>query len=382
MAFRTGIFVLVIVTAGAVNMGAQSVVSVRSGLLNFSEGAVFINNQPVKQHAGAYPSLQEGSDLLTQSGRAELLLTPSAYLRIGQNTAVRMISSRLTDTKVELLYGSAMLDSTGALENSGLTLIFKDRQVHIKKPGKYRIDSDPAQFRVFQGTAEVTGSGAPTVLLADQLVPLDGASIVKRFTEGSDDLLDIWSDERHFMIASSLSNAQSVTDPATSDDSQSAGSDLGAYLGYIPPAAIPPAPIAPLAGIYSPYSAGMLGLGYGPLGYPGYAALGVFPTYLYSGLYYRGSQFMRRSLSPSGSFTPARPLYGYRPVGSIGGYHPVGSIGGYHPVGSIGISRPAGTIGGYRPAGTISRPPIFSPRPAIGAGGAGPRPIARPALHR
>jgi hypothetical protein len=379
MASRTGFFLLAFIAAGAGNMGAQSVVSVRSGLLNFSEGAVFINNQPVKQHAGAYPSLHEGSDLLTQSGRAELLLTPSAYLRIGQNSAVRMISNRLTDTKVELLYGSAMLDSTEALENSGITLIFKERQVHIKKPGKYRIDSEPPQFRVFQGTAEIAGSDAPIVLLADQMAPLDGATIVKRFTEGSDDLLDIWSDERHFLIASSLSNAQSVTDPATSDDSQSAGSDLGAYLGYIPPAAIPPAPIAPLAGIYNPYySTGMLGLGYGGLGYGNYIGIGVFPSSIYSGLYYRGSQFMRHPLSGSSlyaprSFTPARPVYGARPVGSIGGYHPVGSIGGYHP---------AGSFGGYRPAGTISRPPVFSPRPVVGGGGGGPRPIARPALHR
>jgi hypothetical protein len=233
MASRSGFFLLLLVVllfvVVAGDAGAQSVVSVRSGLLNFSEGAVFINNQPVKQHAGAYSSLQEGSDLLTQSGRAELLLTPSAYLRIGQNSAVRMISSRLTDTKVELLYGSAMLDSTEALENSAITLIFKDKQVHTSKPGKYRIDSDPPQFRVLQGTAEIAGSGGSIKLLADQMIPLDGASIVKRFTAGSDDLLDIWSDERHFMIASSLSNAQSVTDPANTDDSQVASGDLGAY---------------------------------------------------------------------------------------------------------------------------------------------------------
>jgi hypothetical protein len=367
MASRSGFFVLLLVAAGAVDMRAQSVVSVRSGLLNFSEGAVFINNQPVKQHAGAYPSLQEGSDLLTQSGRAELLLTPSAYLRIGQNTAVRMVSNRLTDTKVEVLYGSAMLDSTEALENTGITLIFKERQVRIKKPGKYRIDSDPPQFRVFQGTAEIAssinGSGAPVVLLADQIAQLDGATVVKRFTGGSDDLLDIWSDERHFMIASSLSNAQSVTDPATSDDSQSAGGDLGAYLGYIPPATIAPAPIAPLAGIYNPYPAGLLGLGYGAFGYGNYAGLGMYPMYIYSGMYYRNSQFMRHSLSgssftPLGSFNSVRPAYGY---------------------------RPGATVGGYRPVSPITRTPGigFSPRPAIGVGGGGVRPIApRPAVHR
>lgn len=348
MASRSGFFVLVLIAAGAGSLGAQSVVSVRSGLLNFSEGAVFINNQPVKQHAGAYPSLQEGSDLLTQSGRAELLLTPSAYLRIGQNSAVRMVSSRLTDTKVELLYGSAMLDSTEALENSGITLMFKERQVRITKPGKYRIDSDPPQFRIFQGTAEIVGSGAPIVLLADQLAPLDGATVVKRFTEGSDDLLDIWSDERHFMIASSLSNAQNVTDPATSDDSQSAGGDLGAYLGYIPPATIPPAPIAPLAAIYNPYPAGLLGLGYGSFGYGSFAAIGVYPMYIYPSIYSRSPLFMRRSLAGS-SFSP---VYGYAPIG-----------------GSIGV------IGGYRPVGTITRTPgVGISRPVIGIGGA--RPVA------
>jgi hypothetical protein len=343
---------------------AQSVVSVRSGLLNYSEGAVFINNQPVKQQAGSYPTLQDGSDLLTQNGRAELLLTPSAYLRIGQNSAIRMRSNKLTDTKVELLYGSAMLDSTEALENSAITLIFKDRQIKISKPGKYRIDSEPPQFRVFQGTAEMDGAGAPVKLLADQIVPLDGTTVVKRFTEGSDDLLDIWSDERHFMIASSLSNAQGFTNPADSDDSQTADSGLGAYLGYVPAATIPPAPIAPLAGIYNPYPAGMLGLGYGT-----YLGTGTFPIYLNSGFYYPAgiyyptSDFLRRGsvgyrpYSPIPLRTPGlSPAYGYRSPGMISRTPGV-------------ISRPPGI--GYTPRPIGGMPAGgYSPRPIVGAGGA------------
>jgi hypothetical protein len=369
MASRSGFFLLLLVVllfvVVAGDAGAQSVVSVRSGLLNFSEGAVFINNQPVTQHAGAYSSLQEGSDLLTQSGRAELLLTPSAYLRIGQNSAVRMISSRLTDTKVELLYGSAMLDSTEALENSAITLIFKDKQVHTSKPGKYRIDSDPPQFRVLQGTAEIAGSGGSIKLLADQMIPLDGASIVKRFTAGSDDLLDIWSDERHFMIASSLSNAQSVTDPANTDDSQVASGDLGAYLGYIPPAAIAPAPIAPLAGIYSPYPAGLLGLGYGT-----YAGIGIYPSYIYSGVYLGSPRYSRRPLvgypfNSLGVSTAGRSIYGYRPVTGLGGYRGPGALGGGYRTPALGVRMRAPGIG-------IG----ISPRPVVGAGGAGVRPIA------
>ncbi len=359
MASRHGFFVVLLAAAAAGEMGAQSVVSVRSGLLNYSEGAVFINNQPVSQRAGNYPTLQDGSDLLTQNGRAELLLTPSAYLRIGQNSAVRMVSNKLTDTRVQILYGSAMLDSTEALENCSLTLIFKDRQIRIVKPGKYRIDSDPPQLRVLQGTAEIDGAGAPVTLVADQMSPLDGSSIVQRFTEGSDDLLDIWSDERHFMIASTLSNAQGYSDPADPNGAQAPDAgDLGAYLGYVPPAAITPAPIAPLAGMYgSPYgvySPGMLGLGYGA-----YAGVGMYPAYLYSGIRPMYSTFGRRPFAGSGIgygiYTPMRgitigvpgaPVYGYRPVGSIGGRTPGYGIAP-RPVSGIGIgARPAPHIGG------------------------------------
>src|SRR5579862_7611757 len=87
---------------------AQSVISVRSGLINFSEGAVFVDNQPVVNKFGRYASLKDGSDLLTQDGRVELLLTPSAYLRVGQNSGVRLISGDLSGTQVELLSGSAI----------------------------------------------------------------------------------------------------------------------------------------------------------------------------------------------------------------------------------------------------------------------------------
>jgi hypothetical protein len=366
MGTRNGFVVLVLAVAAAGNADAQSVVSVRSGLLNYSEGAVFINNQPVKQQAGAYPALQEGSDLLTQSGRVEMLLTPSAYLRIGQNSAVRMISSRLTDTKIELLYGSAMLDSSDALDSCAITLIYKNRQVKITKPGKYRIDSEPPQFRVFQGKAEIQGAGAPVTLLADQIAPLDGETIVKRFTEGSDDLLDIWSDERHFLIASSLSNAQDITDPATTDDSSPVAGDLGAYLGYVPPATIAPAPIAPLVGIYNPYPAGMIGLGYGS-----YYPMGIYPAYLYTGIYYPAPLVLRRSIGGIGSwntvplhtFTPARPISPYYPGGTVGTVTrtPGVGIGVSRPVGGVGVSRPVGGVG-------ISRP--------VGGAGIGARPVA------
>ena len=82
---------------------AQSVISVRSGLINYSDGAVVVDNQPVVNRNGRYASLKDGSELMTRDGRAELLLTPNAYLRVGENSGIRLVSGSLSDTQVELL---------------------------------------------------------------------------------------------------------------------------------------------------------------------------------------------------------------------------------------------------------------------------------------
>src|SRR4029077_7280663 len=128
---------------------------VRSGLINFSEGAVFVDNQPVVNKFGRYASLKDGSDLLTQDGRVELLLTPSAYLRVGQNSGVRLISGDLSGTQVELLSGSAILDSGNALAGAPITLSVRRWAIGVEEPSRLRIDADPPQLRVYKGKAAV-----------------------------------------------------------------------------------------------------------------------------------------------------------------------------------------------------------------------------------
>src|SRR6516225_5702236 len=88
---------------------AQSVISAHSGVLHLSEGAVFADNQPVNQKYGTFPDLKEKSVLRTEAGRAEVLLTPGVFLRVGENTEIKMIDNRLADTRVELVKGSAIV---------------------------------------------------------------------------------------------------------------------------------------------------------------------------------------------------------------------------------------------------------------------------------
>ncbi|MGA2716952.1 MAG: FecR domain-containing protein [Bryobacteraceae bacterium] len=321
-------------------LSAQSVISTRSGLINFSEGLVFLDGQPLAKKFGTFDRLKNGSSLVTEAGRAEVLLTPNTYLRIGENSSIRMVSDNLSDTQVEVLAGSSMLDSEGAAAGSFVKLIFRDSTIQITKPGRYRVDAEPPQLRVYQGEAEVTGNGSHTKIESSQLLPLDGAPVVKRFTDGADQLLDVWSDERHSMIASNLVSSQAITDPLLDTGTDSAAdylSSLGPYAGYMPLATVPP-----VMGGYYGYGGlgygglGYGGLGYGPLGYPvyGYSFLPVYPGVARPS-YSRVLSFYQirtgigalgaRPISPSMISSP-RPVFGARPTPGvhIGGGRAVG----------------------------------------------------------
>jgi hypothetical protein len=320
----------------------QSVISTRAGLINFSEGLVYVDGHPLTRKFGAFERLKNGSTLVTESGRAEVLLTPNTYLRVGENSSIRMVSDDLSDPQVEILAGSTALDSESASPGSSVHLTFRDSTIRFLKPGRYRIDADPPQLRVFAGEAEVvkggSSAGSPITLESAQLMPLDGAPVVKRFTEGSDGLLDLWADERHSLIASNLLNSQSITDPLLDSGPDGSGDYLsslvGAYGGYIPMAGLPT-----VMGSYYGYTPN----GYNPYGYNPYG----YNPYGYSVLQPYGVVVVRPT------YSRVLTIYGQRigTTSTIFGPRPTSGT-----VGTTNIPRPV-VYGG---------PTVFGPRPTGG----------------
>ncbi|MES1260507.1 MAG: hypothetical protein ABUS49_02135, partial [Acidobacteriota bacterium] len=279
-----------------------------------------------------YASLKEGSVLLTQDGRAEILLTPNAYLRVGVNSAIRMISASLSDTQIELLSGSAILDSGNAPDGAPITLVVKDTRIRVERPSRLRVDAEPPQLRVEKGEARAERNGSEIKVEADQRFSLAGSPVVQRMTEGTDDLLDLWSIQRNRAIYLKLASVESIGDPG--DDTgltADAGlpGDAGLWTGLLPPAGIltgAGAYFTPLPtfgygyGLYSPYSAmAIFGYSFGPryrsgygYGY-GYRYLPVYPGTL-------------RGLAPVNPVFRSVPT---RPVGTVPGRYPGG--GGTRP---------------------------------------------------
>src|SRR5579862_3482672 len=177
---------------------AQSVISAHSGLIHFSDGSVFLDDQRLEQKTGKFDQMNNGSELRTQDGRAEVLLTPGTFLRMGPNSAIRMVSNQLDDTRVELLNGSAMVDQgSDTLANTSVTILYNLDQVHIKKAGVYRFDSEPPQVKVERGAADVTADGKSIEAGEGYVVPFEGKLTARKLLSDSHmnsaDDLDNWS---------------------------------------------------------------------------------------------------------------------------------------------------------------------------------------------
>src|ERR1700722_10156466 len=144
------------VAAGSAAALAQSVISARSGMIHFVEGQVYLGDQPVETKFGNFPEVKENGQLRTEDGRAEILLTPGVFLRLGENSSFRMITNRLIDTRLEFLSGAAVGEADDIGKDNSVTVVYRDATIHPIKKGVYRFDADGGALRVFDGLAEVT----------------------------------------------------------------------------------------------------------------------------------------------------------------------------------------------------------------------------------
>jgi hypothetical protein len=342
LSFRNGVlFISPLILAGWVPASAQSVISTHSGVVHFFEGSVFIGDKPMEQKFGRFPDLPEGGELRTEQGRAEVLLTPGTFLRIGENSAIRMVSNQLSDTRVELLAGSAILESTQYSKDTCVTLIYKTWQVSLPGEGLYRLDAEPPRLRVYQGGAEVTArdSGNSVHVKSGELLPFAEVLVAEEFKDDSGDAFSDWAVRRSGAISSDNSIASQIfDDPSSLDNSTMA---FGGGFTYFPLTAVP------ALGLGSPY-----GLSFWSPVQPALASIYANPLYLPPYGYYLGlSSAVRSSLLPLGR--PVYPAIGLPSTGIGARYSPL-------PIGGIQSGIGAPRVG----SGITAPPRITAPHVA------------------
>ena len=224
----------ILLAAAAVVCPAQVITSAHSGTLHYSEGDVSIDGVQFQQKVSKFPEIKEQSVLRTGRGRAEVLLTPGVFLRLGENSAIRMLDTRLVSTRVDVLSGVVTVESDDpqmSIKDSPVTLIYKDYEIKMIKHGLLEITSDPEQMKVFKGEAEVSAAGSAgssAVVREGRLLPFSAGLTTEKFDPKAGDDLYLWARDRSGdLSAANMSSARSLS--ATSGYANNGGAWNGGW---------------------------------------------------------------------------------------------------------------------------------------------------------
>jgi hypothetical protein len=335
---------------------AQSVISTHSGVLHVSEGAVFADEQAVNQKYGTFPELKEKTVLRTEHGRAEVLLTPGVFLRVGENTAVKMLDNRLADTRVEFLKGSAVVECDDPMKENAVTLIYGDYQIHVRKSSVMEFVSNPAALRVFHGEAEVELNGTVSIVKTGKQLPFTQALAQEKFdTKTAGDELSRWSQERSEAVAvANVSAAKSLRDSGGLTRNGLFANGVVPYGSWY----------------YNPYYSmytymPMNGMFFNPYGYGFFSPYSVYEVYNNPGYYYGGGYGSGNNGTPTSSSNQPRPI-------SVNGTR-LGeqrqSLYGLGRNPGSGVATPVASSNSGYTGGMSTRSPVVAPVSSMGGMG-------------
>jgi hypothetical protein len=185
------------------------------GSLNFMQGQVMLNGQELPAQPAGSAVLEPSQALDTQQGKAEVLLTPGVFLRVGDESEVKMISPDLADTKVAVVKGSAILEVDELFKENNLAVLVGGTSTRIDQKGLYDFNADQSLISVLDGKATVREGEAQVTLQKGREVafaspePLKAQKFDKNVLEASS--LYRWSQLRsQYEAQANLNAAQTV----------------------------------------------------------------------------------------------------------------------------------------------------------------------------
>jgi len=193
---------------------ATSANSALPGTLNYVEGNASIGGETLDSKSVGSTELKPGQSLVTEQGKAEVLLTPGVFLRIGDHSSVKMISPSLTDTEVGVDRGHAMIEVAEIHPENDILVTEDGTTTRLLKTGLYDFNQNRERLRVFDGKAAVEDSGYHATVKGGREVVLAGDSPLKvrKFNkkEYEESGLYRWSSLRSAYLAEANVNAASI----------------------------------------------------------------------------------------------------------------------------------------------------------------------------
>ena len=129
------------------------------GTLNYFEGQVSIDGNAVNRNQVGYAQLQPNQILSTGNGKAEVLLSPGVFVRVGSNSGIRLVSADIAAPQVEVVGGEAMVEVDFIPKDARIHVLEHGADASIQKVGLYKFNSDAAQVAVIDGKLTVSENG-------------------------------------------------------------------------------------------------------------------------------------------------------------------------------------------------------------------------------
>lgn len=195
-------------------LGDKYVISAKAGGVNYVEGAVGVvrkSGQSGRLIKG--DSLKIGDRVSTgNDGKAEILLNPGSYIRLGGSSAFEFKTTSLDDLQLLVESGSAMLE-VHASNDFTVRVQTPDSIFVIVQSGIYRVDvaGKNGRLSVLKGKALVDGSADAEIKKGRQGVLVNGQASIAKFKSSGDDGLEAWSKSR----AKEMAKISSSLDPRT-----------------------------------------------------------------------------------------------------------------------------------------------------------------------
>lgn len=193
-------------------MPQASTMSARPGAINYIEGAAYLDGNPISAQSLGRTFMDSNQVLNTTVGKAEILLTPGVFLRIGDNSAVRMVSPALTNTQVELTRGEAMIEVAQLVKDNNIQILDHGAFVKLDKTGIYRLTADAAPTAaVIEGKADLSFGDKHVELDRGREVIIAGNLKPEKFDTKREDDLYAWSNVRsEYDAGASYAAAKSI----------------------------------------------------------------------------------------------------------------------------------------------------------------------------
>jgi hypothetical protein len=192
--------ILIVLFLNSIPALAQYTISAKAGSIQYLEGEVFLDGNSIQLRKERCFQIENEQILSTKKGCVELLLSPFAYLRLGENASLRMKQNKLTNIQLELNQGSAFIEVFKKLKTDPIRIYISNSIMEIKKDGLYRIDSDPGIIRVYGGEAHITNGDKRIRIKKEKMLILDGPLKTMKFDPCSADALQKWAAQRSFVL--------------------------------------------------------------------------------------------------------------------------------------------------------------------------------------